>query len=760
VRAAGRAPEVRQGAATRDPEAALRVEGLSVAYGRDGGVRTVLRDVDLVIEAGQAYGLVGESGSGKSTLALAVMRHLAGTGRVTAGRILLGGDDLLALDASALRTVWRRRIKLVPQDPLASLNPRLRIGEQLAEGIDGTRRQRRSIAVDLLGRVGLADPARVAQSFPHQLSGGMQQRVMIALALSGSPELLILDEPTTNLDVTTEATILDLVADLVVELDTAVLYVSHNLGVVAQLCDRVAVLYAGELVEDAPVADLYRSPLHPYTRALLDSVPVVGQRVRHERLRPIAGTFPAPGALPGGCVFAPRCPIATEQTRAVRPELEEAAPGRRVRCHRWPEILTGSVSPRQDEEGRQVDADSADSAGLGDGADDAGRPDSPGRPDSAGLADGADRARRSDGAVSAGRADLVDLAGERVLEVVGLAKRFPVRRPLRDLLRGRPAPVVRAVDGVDFLVRRDRTLGLIGESGSGKSTLARCLVGLIPASDGTMTLLGEPLERQLARRERATLRRLQMVFQNADEALNPHQRVGEILRRPLERLAGASPERVRERLDWLLEAVRLSPEHARRLPRELSGGERQRVAIARAFAAEPDLLLFDESVSGLDVSVQASVLNVVRELQAEHGSAYLFISHDLAVVGYLADEIAVIYLGRLVEVGPAAAVLRPPYHPYTEALLSAVPVPDPSVSRERIRLRGEPPSPLEPPGGCPFHTRCPRFLGDVCVEQVPPWREVDGGTRIACHIPLAELSRAQRRVAAPASAAGAGARHG
>jgi peptide/nickel transport system ATP-binding protein len=689
---------------TARPEA-LRIEGLRVSYGAAPGAPSVLRDIDLVIDAGQAYGLVGESGSGKSTLALAVMRHLASPGRVDAGRILLGGDDLLTFDEAAMRRVWRTRIKLVPQDPLASLNPRLRVGQQIAEGLDGPPRSRPATVHELLARVGLADPVRVARSFPHQLSGGMQQRVMIALALSGQPELLILDEPTTNLDVTTEATILDLVGDLIAERDTAVLYVSHSLGVVAQLCDRVAVLYAGELVEDAAVGDLYASPLHPYTRALLDSVPKLGQDRRSEQLRPIAGSFPDPSALPGGCVFAPRCPIATDFTRACRPELERAGATRRVRCHRWREIADGTLSARQTD-AAAVPSDVAE----GDGE------------------------------------------GELVLGVDGLEKRFPVRRGLLDVLSSRPREQVHAVSGVDLEIRRTTTLGLIGESGSGKSTLARCVIGLIPPSDGDMTLLGEPLAPDLAHRDPKVLGRLQMVFQNADEALNPHMRVGEILRRPLERLAGASPERVRERLADLLDAVRLSPEYADRLPAELSGGERQRVAIARAFAAEPDLLVFDESVSGLDVSVQASVLNVLGALQAEQGSAYLFISHDLAVVGYLADEIAVIYLGRLMEVGPAAAVLAPPYHPYTEALLSAIALPDPLVRRERIRLRGEAPSPVDPPSGCPFHTRCPRFLGDICVEREPPWQEDERGKRVFCHIPLADLERAQRP-AAPVTAA-------
>lgn len=687
------------------------IENLSVAYDQGGHLQTVLRDIDLTIEPGQAYGLVGESGSGKSTLALAAMRSLSGSGRIGGGSIELAGVNLLDLDPEEMRLLWRSRIKLVPQDAGSSLNPRLKVGRQIAEGLDLVGRQRQASVHELLGRVGLADPLRVANSYPHQLSGGMQQRVMIAMALGGTPELLILDEPTTNLDVTTEATILDLVKDLLRERNTAVLYVSHSLGVVAQLCDRVAVLYAGELVEDATVEGLYNTPLHPYTRGLLDSVPQIGKDRRREELRPVTGSIPEPGALPAGCVFAPRCPLANDFTRENRPQLESAGLSRRVRCHRWQEVAEGAVSPRQ-----------------------------PGRD-----------------AVHAGTA-VMDRAGELVLEVSELEKRFPLRRGLGELIAGRPAAAVSAVAGVDLSIRRRRTLGLVGESGSGKSTLARCIIGLITPTGGSMKLLDIPLQPRLSQRGEKVLRRLQMVFQNADEALNPYLTVGASLRRPLERLAGASSADLGERLAALLEAVRLSTDYADRYPSELSGGEKQRVAIARAFASEPDLLLFDESVSGLDVSVQASILNLLSGLQLERESAYLFISHDLAVVGYLADEIAVIYRGQLMETGPTDAVFEPPYHPYTEALLSAIPLLDPTVRKERIRLRGENGAPAgsstDAPGGCPFHTRCPRFLGAICVNEDPPWQEHESGKRIYCHIPLAELELMQERPVASSSRSG------
>lgn len=680
---------------------ALRAAGLTVAYGRDPEV-LALRDVDLDVPAGTAVGLVGESGSGKSTLALAALRHLGGDGRVVRGRVELDGIDLQSLAPAALREVWRRRVRLVPQDPLASLNPALTVGRQVAEGLaDETAGRTSGRTAErvraLLASVGLADAGRVAASYPHQLSGGMQQRVAVAMALGGAPELLVLDEPTTNLDVTTEATVLDLVRELRWIRGTAVLYVSHSLAVVARTCDRVAVLYAGELVEDAPVADLYRRPLHPYSSGLLDSLPRVGQDRRREPLRPIAGRIPEPHARPTGCVFADRCPVAIERCRSERPALEAAGDDRRSRCHRWAEIAAGALDPR--------------------------RPPEP-------TPRGADPSALN--------------RGVPALWIRGLGKRYPIGRSVWDALRGRPARALRALEDASLAVSRGRTLGLVGESGSGKSTLASCVVGLTIPSAGEVLLSGARLAPRLERRDRSRLRELQMVFQNSGEALNPYLTVGESLARPLRRLAGASsaPE-IRARVRGLLEAVHLPAAFASRTPGELSGGEQQRVAIARAFATEPDVVVFDESVSGLDVSVQAGILELITRLQDERHGAYAFISHDLAVVAYLADDVAVMHLGRVVESGPAEAVLRPPYHPYTEALLSAVPSHDPDGPTARVRLMGEAPSPVDLPTGCPFHTRCTRSLGELCAREAPPWRRDASGKAVACHVPLEELAAAQ-----------------
>ncbi|MBW6455236.1 MAG: ABC transporter ATP-binding protein [Trueperaceae bacterium] len=695
-----------------------------MAYGPGAGV-LALRDVDLDVAPGTAVGLVGESGSGKSTLALAALRFLPGDGRVVRGRVELGGVALDGLSSAALRDLWRRRVRLVPQDPLASLNPSLTVGRQVAEGLAGDPAGRdgegtagasprgdraRDAVRALLASVGLADAARVAASYPHQLSGGMQQRVAIAMALGGAPELLVMDEPTTNLDVTTEATVLDLVRDLRERHGTAVLYVSHSLAVVARTCDRVAVLYAGELVEDAPVAELYRRPLHPYTRGLLDSLPRVGQDRRAEPLRPIEGRIPEAHARPPGCVFADRCPVAIERCHAERPALDDAAPGRRVRCHRWPEIAAGTLDPR--------------------------RPAEP-------------PARAHDALAPDGDAP--------ALSVRSLSKRYPLARGAWAALRRRPARAVRALEDASLEVWRGRTLGLVGESGSGKSTLARCVVGLTVPTAGEVALAGARLAPRLEHRYRARLGELQMVFQNSGEALNPYLTVGESLARPLRRLAGArSGGEIEARVRSLLEAVHLPAAFAARVPGELSGGEQQRVAIARALATEPCVLVFDESVSGLDVSVQAGILDLLTRLQDERHGAYAFISHDLAVVAYLADDIAVMHLGRVVESGPASAVLRPPYHPYTEALLSAVPTLDPDGQAERVRLTGDAPSPVDLPPGCPFHTRCPRSLGELCEREAPPWRRDASGKTVACHIPLEELVTAQVPLFADAGDAGAG----
>ena len=682
----------------------LNISNLTVAYRHRRAWLEAVRNFDLGLPAGKTYGLVGESGSGKSTVALTIMRYLGQNGRVMQGAIEFDGRDLLALSPKELCNVWGKEIALVPQDPLSALNPSLRVEEQIAEGL------RRHLSLDggqitarvqsLLDMVRIPDPRRVARSYPHQISGGMQQRVMIAMALSTEPSLLILDEPTTALDATTQATILDLFRDLVRQRETAALYVTHNLGVVAQICDRVAVLYAGELVEDAGVRDLFARPLHPYTQGLLNSVPRLGDNRRNVQLVAIPGQIPPLGRRLAACVYADRCPLVIDICREERPPLDAPRAGRAVRCHRWPEIAAGEISA--------VDTSQV-----------------PSQP-----------AQAPEGQVLAG----VD---RPLLELRDLSVTFDGPRTITDVLRRRERRPIRAVDNVDLQLPRGQTLGLVGESGSGKTTLARAVVGLQAVSDGEMYLLGAELPSGLSPRTLELMRHLQIVFQNPEEALNPYLTVGQTLRRPLQRMRGLSRDEAGAAVMRLLQDVRLSHDYARRLPSQLSGGEKQRVALARAFAANPDLLLCDEPVSSLDVSVQASILNLITTLQAEHDSAVLFISHDLAVVAYRADRVAVIYAGQLMEVADAHTLLQPPYHPYTEALLSAIPLIDPDAEQKQIRLEGEVPSPTAQLSGCPFHTRCPRFLGDVCVHETPPWRETVEGDRIFCHISLDQLQRDQ-----------------
>lgn len=683
-------------------EVVLHVDNLTVAYRQGKRTLDAVREASLEIRAGEIYGLVGESGSGKSTLALAMMNYLSENGAVRQGSIQLRGREMTTLSHSEMRPLWQHDLKLIPQNPLASLNPSLRIGEQMAEALEPSLSpaERDERVLTLLAQVRLADPERIRASYPHQLSGGQQQRVLIAMALGGEPSLLVMDEPTTNLDVTTEAAILELVRELLARSGTAVLFVTHNLGVVAQVCDRVAVLYGGEVVEDAAVGELFARPLHPYTQTLLNSVPRLGFRKHDLELQPIPGHIPPLDALPKGCVFAPRCPIAIDRCHDERPALTTATAGRRVRCHRWEEMQDGimAVAPTHDE--------------------------------------------------LTPRAENVE--AEQILEIANLDKGYAVGRNVLQWLTRQPTQKVRAVNGLDLQIQRGETLGLVGESGSGKSTVARCVMGLIKRDGGEIELLDMPLAPTLAAREPQTLRRLQMVLQSPDDALNPYMRVGDALRRPLMRLAGIARAEADQAVARLLTAVKLNPMYAERMPNQLSGGEKQRVAIARAFASQPDLLLLDESVSGLDVSVQAAILKLLTELQEENQSAYLFISHNLAVVSYLADAIAVLYLGHLMEVGRTEQLLAPPYHPYTEALLSAVPVPDPAAAHTPIILEGDIPSPINLPSGCPFHTRCHRraHLPDpeICVREAPPWRTTDSGSRIYCHIPLDQLNQLQDQV--------------
>ena len=678
---------------------AVGIEGLSISYLRRGRPLRVIEDLDLSIRPGEAYGLVGESGCGKSTVAMALMRYLPQNAVVDSGRIMFAGEDLLQADEATLRR-WRgSRMAMVYQDPASALNPSMRVGAQIAEVYRQHLEMDKTAAFEeagaMLEKVRITDPGKVLRRYPHQLSGGQQQRVMIAMALSTDPELLVLDEPTTGLDATVEAEVLELVEQLRSDFDASILFISHNLAVVGRVCERVGVLYAGRLIEEGPSEELLRLPRHPYTLGLLRCVPRRGMRKDVLRLEPIPGSLPPLGADLPGCVYAPRCPIARERCHVEPPPPYDTGDGRISRCHYHNEV--SEIPPGEQQA----------------------TPLSP----------------PTDGAV--------------LLRVEDLTKSYETS-----------GASVQAVDGVSLEVRQGEVFGLVGESGSGKTSLARCLSGLVDASAGDVTLEGFKLSAAEHRRNAELRRKVQMIFQNPDTSLNPRHSVRRILGRALRLLAGIKGRREQEgRMQALASSVRLEPRHLQVHPSALSGGLKQRVAIARAFAGEPALVLCDEPVSALDVSVQAAILNLLLDVQTDREVSYLFISHDLNIVRYLADSIGVMYLGQLVDVGPAGAVFEPPHHPYTEALLSAMTtLEDLDDTRPRIKLGGVMPSPSEPPSGCRFHTRCPRFLGDVCREEAPPWQQDVEGHQYRCHIPpgeLRELQRAtegpsnERRVAAP-----------
>jgi peptide/nickel transport system ATP-binding protein len=659
---------------------ALRIEHLEVSFRVGQRERKVVSDVSFAIRRGESYGLVGESGCGKSTVAFAAIRYLARNGRVSGGRIWVDGRDLGSLSARELRRLRTHSVAMVYQDPGRALNPSMRIGTQMAEvfevaeGVKGRAALER--ATEMLARVQIASPERVLRNYPHELSGGMQQRVVIAMALSMNPGLLILDEPTTGLDATVEAEVLDLIGHLRAELGNAILFISHNLPVVARLCDRVGVLYAGELVEEGPAASVFGDPRHPYTVGLLRCRPAYGARKNQGRLETIPGFLPAPGTITGRCVYADRCANATERCRAEVPPAVDLG-GRTSRCF-YPE--------RAPDLPRQV--------------------------------------------ASPGRDAQTQLQPVPLLRTRNLSKTYTVA--------GRP---LKAVYEVTLDLWPGETLGLVGESGSGKSSLAKLLLGLSSPDEGSQVQLhGEALPASADDRTREQLKALQMVFQNPGSALNRSQTVRRLLGRSLRltRLVGRARE---ARLEELAESVRLTPAHLEEKPRSLSGGLKQRVGIARAFAGGPQVVVCDEPTSALDVSVQAAILNLLVDLQAQEQVGYIFISHDLNVVHYLSDRIAVLYLGRLMEIGPAERVFSGPHHPYTEALLSA----NPSLENEaaqRIRLRGELPNVLNLPSGCVFHTRCPRKLGSICEREEPPLIDAGPGHGIRCHIPAAELGRA------------------
>ncbi|HEX5288659.1 MAG TPA: ABC transporter ATP-binding protein [Streptosporangiaceae bacterium] len=690
-------------------EPLLEVTDLSVGFQtREGQVRAI-RNLNFTLQPGQTLGIVGESGSGKSTVALSILGLLPKNARIT-GSVRARGRELIGLSEHSLSGVRGSTIAYIPQDPLSSLNPSFRVGWQVAEAIwtrqDVSKEQAHKRAVELLEMVGIPSAAERAERYPHEFSGGMRQRVVIAMAMANDPSIIVADEPTTALDVTIQAQVLEALRAARDQTQAAVILITHDLGVVAGMADRVMVMYAGRAVETAPSDEVFYHPRMPYTLGLLGSLPrldVGGQGP----LRPIPGSPPSLVNMAPGCPFRPRCPLAYDLCETEEPALAHVGVEHAAACHRSAELVdvgTELFEPTW--------ADTADLA------------------DAAALPEPVVMAAHRNGAAARAEGDPAD---SLVMKVTDLVKHFPIRGG--GLVR-HTVGEAHAVCGVSFELHRHETLGLVGESGCGKSTTARTVLQLLKATSGSVLFE----DQELTSRSRAALRplrqQIQVVFQDPYASLDPRMPVGDIVAEPLHIHNRWSRETGPKEVSELFRMVGLNPEHRNRYPHEFSGGQRQRVGIARALALKPEVLVMDEPVSALDVSIQAGIVNLLEELQDRLGLSYLLIAHDLSVIRHICDRVAVMYLGKIVEIGTQNDVYDRPTHPYTQALLSAVPVPDPVVERQRQRilLTGDVPSADNPPSGCRFRTRCWKAQ-EICEQQDPELTERGQGHPVACHFP-------------------------
>jgi peptide/nickel transport system ATP-binding protein len=689
----------------------LEIENLSISFFTRLVEIPAVMDFSCVIRPGEAMGLVGESGCGKSTVALGVMQDLGANGRVVGGSIRFRGRDLTVMSDSELRDLRGSQIAMVYQEPMASLNPAMKVGRQLMEvpmiHEGSSAAEARQTALETVRDVKLPDPERIIESYPHQLSGGQQQRIVIAMALMSKPSLLILDEPTTALDVTVEAGIIELVKELGKKYGTSLLFISHNLGLVLETCDRLCVMYSGEAVETGSIENVFDRMRHPYSQALFRSIPLPGADKNTRPLVAIPGNFPLPHERPNGCNFGPRC----SYFEAGKCDAQE--------------IAMAPIAGDDRHESRCVRIDEID----------------------------------WDAPVKRSKAVEVTTGGKPVLKVDRLKKYYEVAA--NALFGGGEKRLVKANETLTFEANEAETLAIVGESGCGKSTLAKILLGLETATAGSVILNNNDIESvPIERRDTKTISSIQMVFQNPFDTLNPSMIVGSQIVRVLEKFGiGNSTAERRQRMLELLDLVKLPREFARRMPRQLSGGQKQRVGIARAFAGVPEVVVADEPVSALDVSVQAAITELLMDIQRESRTTLLFISHDLSIVRYLADKVVVMYLGHIVEQGTTDQVFAPPYHPYTEALLSAVPIADTSVVRKHIVLEGDVPSAIDPPPGCPFQTRCrwkERVPGNLCETQVPPMVRLAEGHYIKCHLAADVLAEMEPVIVQAAKAKPAG----
>ena len=672
----------------------LECKNLCISYFTRAGEIPAVVDFNLSLMQGESVGLVGESGCGKSTVAMAIMQYMGKNGGIVGGQVIYKGRDLATYSEEELRQLRGNEIAMVYQEPMASLNPSMTLGRQLMEvplcHEDIAEQEAYDRAIEILAGVKLPDPERVMASYPHQISGGQQQRVVIAMALLSNPTLLLLDEPTTALDVTVEAGIVELIGEIADKFNTSMIYISHNLGLILATCDRINVMYSGVVVEEGSVKEVFDRMEHPYTKGLFSAIPLPGTDKNAHPLVPIRGQLPLPHERPPGCFFGPRCDhfiSGTCDSGMIEMSDVPNQEGHRVRCRRWQDIDWASYRPE-------------------------------------------------------GLSSEVIEPGDVVLSLKKMQKYYELTdNSILAMLKGDRVKYVKANESISFDARESQTVAIVGESGCGKSTFAKVLMGLETATDGQVIFRGDDVsDFPVQKRSPEQVGSVQMVFQNPFDTLNPSHSVGAQLARVIKKFGVESDkDKIEQRVMELLDLVKLPRDFARRRPRQLSGGQKQRVGIARAFAGNPTMVVADEPVSALDVSVQAAVTGLLMDIQRTYRTTLLFISHDLSLVRYLADRVVVMYLGHIVEQGTTDEVFTPPYHPYTEALLSAVPIADTSIEKKRIILEGNLPSVLNPPKGCPFNTRCHRKIGSVCETDVPPQVEAGPGHMIACHIPLEEL---------------------
>jgi len=666
----------------------IRVNNLEVQYETKDYIVNAIRNINLEVYSKETFGIVGESGCGKSTLSYAIMNYLGKNGKITAGNVFYKNTNISALSEQEMRKFWGKELSIVSQNPFSSLNPSIIVGKQIEEVLKTHNRKDKTRnwneVISILKKLNISDPEQVARRYPNQMSGGMQQRICIAMSLICAPGLLFLDEPTTGLDVTTEAVILDLIKDLKIKFNTTVIYITHDLGIITKIADRVGVMYMGRIVEQGEKNEIFNNPLHPYTQGLIDCIPTIKLNNKSRKLNSIPGHIIHRGQIPEGCVFKERCRYADRKCDQ-NPTLVNHGNNHLVEC--WHADMVRKAVNKS----FKVKKSSSFNKVVGNGNE--------------------------------------NKVNKELLNISEVKKYYNGKLK------------VKALDGISLSLEKHKTLGIVGESGSGKSTLALCIEGLQTPNEGKILFNKKDITLSWNKREKEVMRKMQMVFQNPDRTLNPSKTVKQQLMRPLKLFNNKKGKNFEKRINELLQKVGLDESYLHRFPMQLSGGERQRVAIARVFCCNPELIICDEPTSNLDVSIQASIINMLMEIQNQTEISYLFISHNMSIVHFVSDYIAVMYLGKICEYGRTEDVFNPPYHPYTEALLSAIPIADPKVEQKIIRLEGSIPSAINIPSGCSFNSRCPRKIGPICEQKEPQIKKVGQAHFIRCHIPVDELKK-------------------